>query len=81
MILHRFGLILLEEIARQMQNSGAAVVVCIPQMEKTMEEVAELCPSIRRMIVIGTAPGFVSISDMFQAPAEYFDDNMQVSFQ
>ena len=62
-----------------MQGSETTVLVCIPQMAEAMKEVARLCPSIRRMIVIGSAEGFVSISDMFQDSGDFFDDNIEVS--
>jgi len=68
----------IEEIARQMQGSETTVLVCIPQMAEAMKEVARLCPSIRRMIVIGSAEGFVSISDMFQDSGDFFDDNIEI---
>lgn len=61
-----------------MQGSGATAIVCIPQMADTVKEVARLCPTIRRMIVVGSAEGFISISDMFQDPGDYFNDNIEV---
>ena len=68
-----------EEIARQMQNSGATVVITIPSMADTMREVASLCPAIRRLIVVGGAEeGFVSMREMFQDSGEYFNENIEV---
>ena len=67
-----------EEIARQMENSGATVVVTFPMMVDTMRQVAQKCPSIRRMIVLGSAEGFVSLKDMLHDSGEYFDDNIEV---
>lgn len=61
-----------------MQGSGATVIVCIPQMVATINEVAQLCPTIRKMIVVGSAEGFVSIFEMFQDPGDYFNDNIEV---
>ena len=69
-----------EEIARQMQNSGATVVVTIPSMADTMREVASMCPTIRRPIVVGGAEeGFVSMREMFQDSGEYFNENIEVT--
>lgn len=68
-----------EEIARQMQNSGATVVITIPSMADTMREVASLCPAIRRLIVVGGAEeGFVSMREMFQDSGEYFNENIEI---
>lgn len=70
-----------EEIARQMQNSGATVVVTIPQMANTIREVASMCPEIRRLIVIGQPEeGFVSLMEMFQDSGELFDENIEVIY-
>ena len=67
-----------EEIARQMQNSGAKVVVTIPQMADTMRQVASLCPDIKKLIVIGQADGFIPITDMFKDAGDLFNDNIEV---
>ena len=67
-----------EEIARQMQDCEASVLVCIPQMVDTMKKVAEMCPSIRRMVVLGSSEGFVAIADMFKDSGDLFNDNIQV---
>lgn len=61
-----------------MQASGASALVCIPQMADAMREVARLCPTIRQMIVLGSAEGFVSIFEMFQDSGDFFDDNIEV---
>lgn len=68
-----------EEIARQMQNSEASVVVTIPQLANTMREVAKLCPQIRKLIVVGgPEEGFVSMFEMFRDSGEYFNENIEV---
>lgn len=70
-----------EEIARQMQNSGTSVVVTFPQMADTIREVASMCPSIRRLIVVGgPQEGFVSLMEMFQDSGDLFDENIEVFF-
>lgn len=68
-----------EEIARQMQNSGASVVVTIPQMANTLREVKAMCPSIRRLIVVGgPEEGFASVMEMFRDSGELFNENIEV---
>lgn len=68
-----------EEIARQMQNSGASVIVTIPQMADTVRQVASMCPDVRRLIIVGQPEeGFVSLMQMFQDNGELFDDNIEV---
>jgi acyl-CoA synthetase (AMP-forming)/AMP-acid ligase II len=68
-----------EEIARQFQLSGATAVVTTPQLAETLRQVAQLCPGIRRLIVIGNPEeGFASIEDMFQDSGDLFDENIDV---
>ena len=67
-----------EEIARQLQNSDACVVVTVPQMTETMRQVAKLCPKIRRLIVVGRPQEeFASLMEMFQDPGDLFDENIK----
>ena len=68
-----------EEIARQLQNSDATVVVTVPQMAETMLQVGKLCPKIRRLIVVGgPQEGFASLMEMLQDSGDLFDDNIEV---
>lgn len=68
-----------EEIARQMQNSGASVIVTIPQLANTMREVASLCPTIRRLIIAGgPEEGFASLFEMFRDSGELFNENIDI---
>ncbi|XP_046456759.1 4-coumarate--CoA ligase 3-like [Daphnia pulex] len=68
-----------EEIARQLQLSGATAVVTTPQLAETLRQVAKLCPEIRRLIVIGNPEeGFASIEDMFQDSGDLFDENIDI---
>jgi acyl-CoA synthetase (AMP-forming)/AMP-acid ligase II len=70
-----------EEIARQLQLSGASVVVTIPQLAGTLRQVAQLCPEIRRLIVIGNPEkGFASLGEMLQDAGDLFDDNIEVYY-
>jgi len=68
-----------EEIARQMNMSGAAAIVTIPQMAETIRKVAAMCPNVRQLIMIGDQhEGFASLREMFQDSGEYFDDNIDI---
>ena len=68
-----------EEIARQFQLSDATVVVTIPQLAGTLRQVAELCPAIRRLIVLGNPQvGFATFGEMLQDSGDLFDQNIDV---
>ena len=68
-----------EEIARQLRNSNTTAVVTIPQLTGTLRQVAQLCPEIRRLIVVGNPEkGFASLGEMLQDPGDLFDDNIEV---
>ena len=68
-----------EEIARQLQNSDATVTVTILQMAETVRRAADLCPKIRRLIVVGgPQEGFASLMEMFHDPGDLFNDNIEV---
>lgn len=67
-----------EEIARQMHSSKTGVVVTFPGMADTMRQVARMCPSIRRLIVVGSADGFISLKDLLNDNGELFDDNIDI---
>ena len=62
-----------------MHSSKTSVVVTFPGMADTMRQVARMCPSIRRLIVVGSADGFVSLKDLLNDNGELFDDNIDVS--
>ena len=71
-----------EEIAHQFQSCNTSVIVGVPVMADTMRRVAQLCPSIRKMILIGGAEeGFVSMSDMLQDSGDLFNENVHVRNQ
>ena len=68
-----------EEIARQLQLSGATVVVTIPQLAGTLRQVAQLCPEIRRLIVVGKPEeGFATFGEMLQDSGDLFNENFNV---
>lgn len=67
-----------EEIARQLQLSGATVVVTIPELAGTLRQVAQQCPEIRRLLVVGKPEeGFASLEEMLQDNGDLFDDNIK----
>nr|CAH0109076.1 unnamed protein product [Daphnia galeata] len=69
-----------EEIARQLRNSNTTAVVTIPQLTGTLRQVAQLCPEIRRLIVVGNPEkGFASLGEMLQDPGDLFDDNIEIN--
>ncbi|KZS14605.1 4-coumarate--CoA ligase 3 [Daphnia magna] len=69
-----------EEIARQLQLSGATVVVTISELAGTLRQVAQLCPEIRRLIVVGKPEeGFASFGEMLQDPGNLFDENIEIN--
>ncbi len=68
-----------EEIARQLQLSGATVVVTIPQLAGTLRQVAQLCPEIRRLIIVGKPEeGFATFGEMLQDSGDLFNENIDV---
>ena len=68
-----------EEIARQLQLSGATVVVTIPQLAGTLRQVAQLCPEIRRLIVVvNPKEGFSTIGELLQDSGDIVDENIDV---
>lgn len=69
-----------EEIARQLQLSGATVVVTIPELAGTLRQVAQQCPQIRRLLVVGKPEeGFASLEEMLQDNGDLFDDNIKIN--
>jgi 16S rRNA G1207 methylase RsmC len=53
--------------------------VTTPQLAETLRQVAQLCPEIRRLIVIGNPEeGFASLEDMLQDSGDLFDENIDV---
>lgn len=69
-----------EEIARQMQNSGAKVIVTIPLLADTMREVARLAPNIQRLVSVGgsAVDGFVSLNQLFEDSGDLFNENLEM---
>jgi hypothetical protein len=53
--------------------------VTIPQLAGTLRQVAQLCPEIRRLIVVGNPEeGFANFGEMLQDSGDLFDENIDV---
>jgi 4-coumarate--CoA ligase len=69
-----------EEMARQFLLSETSVIIGVSAMAATMRQVAQLCPSIRQIILVGESEaGFVSFKEMLDDPGDLFNDNLDVS--
>ena len=68
-----------EEIAQLCHKSQVKVIVGVSAMAETLRRVNRLCPSVRRLILIGgSEEGFVSIGDMLADPGDLFNENIDV---
>ncbi len=68
-----------DEIARQMNLVGATALFGVAEMAETLKAVAQLCPTIQRVILLGpTQEGCVSYQDMMQ-DSDMFNDTIDVS--
>ena len=57
----------------------ASILIGVPAKTEIMCDVAHLCPSLQRMILVGGAEqGFTTASDMLKDPADYFNENIEV---
>lgn len=52
-LLHIYEIVLAEEIAKQVKDSEAKVIVTITQLAPVAREVQKLCPTLKSVIVIG----------------------------
>ena len=69
-----------EEMARQFRLSETSVIIGVSAMAGTMRQVAQLCPSIRQIILVGESQtGFVSFKEMLDDSGDLFDENLDVS--
>lgn len=58
---------------------GAKVLYGVAPMADTLRQVAQLCPSVRKVILYGERhDGFVSYQDMMQDGGDLFNDNLEV---
>lgn len=69
-----------EEMARQLSINGATALFGVAPMAATLKEVARLCPTIRRIILLGPPQeGFVSFQEMAQDSGDLFNENLDVN--
>ncbi len=82
-VLKRFAFCLLpfpEEIARQMNLVGAKAIFGVSVMADHLKQVAQLCPSIQKVILLGpNQEGCASYQEMMQDTGDLFNDNIDVS--
>ncbi len=69
-----------EEMGRQLASVGATALFGVAPMAETLKKVAQLCPTIRHVILLGPPQeGFVSFQQMAQDAGDLFDDNLDAS--
>lgn len=67
-------------MARQLSAVGATALFGVAPMIETLKKVAELCPTIRRVIILGPPQeGVVSFQQMAQDSGDLFNENLDVS--
>ena len=68
-------------MARQLSALNATAVFGVAPMAETLNRVAKLCPSIKRVILFGPPQeGAVSFQEMAQDPGDLFNENLDVIF-
>ncbi|KAK4037206.1 hypothetical protein OUZ56_029246 [Daphnia magna] len=68
-----------DEIARQMTLVEATCLFGVSEMAETLKAVAQLCPTIRRIVLLGPSQdGCVSYQDMMQDSGDLFNDNIKI---
>ena len=67
-------------MARQLTAVGATALFGVAPMAETLKKVAQLCPAIRQVIILGPPQeGFVSFQQMAQDAGDHFNENIDVS--
>ncbi|KAK4037209.1 hypothetical protein OUZ56_029248 [Daphnia magna] len=67
------------EIARQLSTVGATAVFGVAPMAELLKQVAQLCPSVRRVILLGPPQeGFVCFQEMLQDSGDLFNENVDI---
>lgn len=67
-------------MARQLTAVGATALFGVAPMAPLLKQVAQLCPTIRRVIILGPPQeGVVSFQEMVQDSGDLFDLNHNVS--
>ncbi|KZS06466.1 putative 4-coumarate--CoA ligase 3, partial [Daphnia magna] len=70
-----------DEIARQMTLVEATCLFGVSEMAETLKAVAQLCPTVRRIVLLGPSQdGCASYQDMMQDSGDLFNDNIKVGF-
>uniref|UniRef100_A0A0P5EQT1 4-coumarate--CoA ligase n=1 Tax=Daphnia magna TaxID=35525 RepID=A0A0P5EQT1_9CRUS len=68
-----------DEIARQMTLVEATCLFGVSEMAETLKAVAQLCPTVRRIVLLGPSQdGCVSYQDMMQDSGDLFNDNIKI---
>ncbi|KAI9552448.1 hypothetical protein GHT06_022814 [Daphnia sinensis] len=68
-----------DEIARQMTLVEATCLFGVSEMAETLKAVAQLCPTVRRIVLLGPSQdGCVSYQDMVQDSGDLFNDNINI---
>ena len=66
-------------MARQLTAVGATVIFGVAPMAEIFQKVAQMCPSIRQVILLGPPQeGFVCFQQMLQDSADLFNENIDV---
>jgi hypothetical protein len=70
----------LDEMVRQLTAVGATVIFGVAPMAELLQKVAQMCPSIRQVILLGPPmEGFVCFQQMLQDSGDLFNENIDVS--
>lgn len=60
----------------------ATAIFGVAPMAETLKEVAKLCPTVRKVIVLGPPQeGMVSFQEMAMDSGDLFNDNLDVSVE
>ena len=74
------GLMGVEETVRQVEFSGASAIIGVPVFKDAIRRVAELCPTVNKKILVGgSEPGFISMSELLRDSGNLFNENLDVS--
>lgn len=67
-------------MANQVSAIGATAIFGVAPMAETLQQVAQRCPSVRRIILLGPPQdGFVSFQQMVMDAGDMFNENLDVS--
>ena len=67
-------------MARLVMNTKAKVIIGLPQMAEALKALANKCPQIKHIIVLGPPQeGLVSFMQMVADPGDLFNETLPVS--